>query len=73
MAFSHVLQIAQDLGLLGIAFGPLPLSQQLLVPGEAIDVGVRIAPRARVAVPVPGAADGFTGFVDSHLEPQLVP
>src|ERR1700724_2411553 len=68
-----MLKITEDLGLLGIAFGPVPLLQQLLVPGEAIDVGVRIAARAGVAVPVPGAANGFTFFINSYLQPQFVP
>ena len=73
VAFGHMLEVAEDFGLLGIAFGPFPLLQQLLVPGEAIDVGVGIATRAGVAVPVPGAADGFTGFINSHLQSQFVP
>ena len=73
VAFGDMLEITQDFGLLGIAFGPFPLLQQLLVPGEAIDVGVGIATRAGVAVPVPGAANGFTGFINPHLQPQFVP
>src|SRR6516162_9650029 len=64
---------SEDFVLLGIALGPFPLLQKLLVPGETVNVGVRIATRARVAVPVPGAAYGFTAFVDSHLQPQFVP
>jgi len=72
VAFGHMLEITEDFGLLGIAFGPFPILQQLLVPGEAIDVGVGIATRPGVAVPVPGAAHGFTFFINSHLQPQFV-
>ena len=68
-----MLEITEDFGLLGIALGPFPLLQQLLVPGEAIDVGVRIATRAGVAVPVPSAANRLAGFINPHLQPQLVP
>src|SRR5258708_11268404 len=73
MAYGDMLEIAEALRLLGIALGPFPLLQELLVPGEAIDVGVGIATRAGVTVPVPGAADGFAGFIDPRLEAQSVP
>src|SRR6185437_11448653 len=72
VALGDMLQIAQDLGLLGIALRPLPLLQQLFVPGEAIDVGIAVAARAGIAVPVPGAADGFACLVGAHLEAKLV-
>src|SRR5215813_14157690 len=67
-----MLEIAEDFGLLGIALGPLPFLQQLFVPGETIDVGLRVATRAGVAVPIPGAADRFAGFINTYLEPQPV-
>src|SRR5450631_96132 len=73
VAFGNMLEITQDFGLLGIAFGPFPLLQELLVPGETINVGVGIATRTGVAVPVPGAAYGFTGFINPHLQSQFVP
>ena len=73
MTFSDMLKIAQDLRLLRIAFGPFPLLKQLFVPGEAIDVGLGIATRAGVTVPVPGAANSFTGFVNSYLQSEFVP
>jgi hypothetical protein len=73
MTFSDMLKIAQDLRLLGIAFGPFPLLKQLFVPGEAIDVGLGIATRAGVTVPVPGAANSFTSFVNSYLQSEFVP
>src|ERR1700723_2134469 len=68
-----MLKITKDFGLLGIALGPFPLLQELLVPGETVNVGVGIATRAGVAVPVPGAAYSFTAFIDSHLQSQFVP
>src|SRR5215813_5612241 len=65
-------EIAEDFRLLGIALGPLPFLQQLFVPGETIDVGLRVATRARVAVPIPGTADRFAGFINPYLQPQFV-
>jgi hypothetical protein len=73
VTLGNMLEITEDFGLLGIAFGPFPLLQELLVPGEAINVGVGIATRAGIAVPVLGAPYGFTGFIDSHLQSQFVP
>jgi hypothetical protein len=73
VALGDMLEIPQDLGLLGITFGPFPVLQKLLVPGEAINVGVGIATRSGVAVPVPGAANGLTFFINPHLQSQFVP
>ena len=73
MARGDVFEVAQDLRLRGIALRPLPFLQQLLVEREAIDVGVGIAPGARVSVPVPGAADAVAGLVHAHSQPELVP
>src|SRR5689334_21391646 len=68
-----MLEIAQDLRLLGIALRPFPFLEELLVPGEAIDVGVAVAARAGIAVPVPSAADRVAGLVDPDLETEPVP
>ena len=73
VAFGNMLEITEDFVLLGIALGPFPLLQELFVPSETVNVGVGIATRAGVAVPVPGAAYGFTTFIDSHLQTQFVP
>jgi hypothetical protein len=73
VAFCDLFEVPENFGLLGIAFGPLPLLQELLVPREAVDVGVRIATRARVAVPLPSAANGPTSFIHAHLQAQFVP
>ena len=56
-AVGDVLDVAQDLGLGRVALGPLPLLLELL--GELVRVlhALDVAARARVAVPVPGAAD----------------
>jgi hypothetical protein len=72
VAFGHMLMVAKDFALFGIAFGPFPLLQKLLVPGEAISVRVGIAACAWIPVPVPGAADGFGFVVNSHLQPQFI-
>src|SRR5262249_48928478 len=71
-AFGAVLKIAQDLILLWIAFGPVPLLQQVFVERVAINVAVRIAARARIAIPVPGAADPVAGLEHSDVQVELV-
>ena len=72
MPAGHMLQIPQNLWLLGIALRPLPFLQQLLVPGETINIGIRVATSARIPVPVPGAADGAARLKHPHLQAQLV-
>src|SRR5262249_5223887 len=72
VAFGYVLQIAKHFWLLGITFGPFPFLQQLLVPGEAVKIGVGIRTRSRIAVPVPSPADGFAVFIYTHVSPQSV-
>src|SRR6516225_777738 len=72
MAGGNVFQIAQDFRLLRIPLRPFPFLQQLFVPGKTIHVGLGIAPGPGIAVPVPGAADGFSGLVHPHLEPEPV-
>ena len=64
-------QIAHDLGLAGIALGPFPFPHQLRRERVPIDVAFRIAARAGIAVPVPGAADPAARF--QHLDRQAKP
>ena len=64
-------QVAQNLGLAGIALGPLPLSHQLGGKRVPIDMAFRIASRAGIAIPVPGAAHPSTCF--QHLHRQTKP
>ena len=58
----HMLEIAKDLGLPGVAFGPLPLLLELF--GELVRVlhALDVAPCAGVAIPKPRAA---------HATPRL--
>src|SRR5262249_7145372 len=58
-ALGAMLEIAQDLVLLRIAFGPLPLLKEVPVEGVAIDVTIGVATRTGIAVPVPGTADAM--------------
>src|SRR5580704_15942851 len=53
---SDVIEVAQDLRLLWVAFGPLPFLLQLLREGVGVAMAFGIAARAGVAVPVPRAA-----------------
>ena len=70
-AVGDVVRVAQDLGLAGVALGPLPFLLQLV--GERIGIlhALDVAARARIAVPVPGAADARAALVHArrHAEP----
>jgi hypothetical protein len=70
-ALGDVVQIAQDLRLRGIALRPLPLLRQLIGERVAVRMALGIAARARVAVPVPRAADPFARLqpLDRQAEP----
>ena len=72
-AVGDVVEVAQDLRLLGVLAAPLPLLHQVLVERVAVDVRLGVAAGARVAVPVPGAADVVAGFEhprQAHLVAQ---
>ena len=64
----HVVEVALGLGLLGEVLLPLPLVEQLLREQVAVRVALGVEPRARVAVPVPGAADAVAGLEQRHGE-----
>jgi hypothetical protein len=66
-----VVEIAFGLGLAGEVLGPVPFVEQLLGEGIAVGVALRIEARARIAVPVPGAADVGACLEHPHLEAQL--
>jgi hypothetical protein len=52
-----VLEVSQDVGLVEVAGVPVPLLQQVLVEGVAVDEALGVGLGARVLVEVPGAAD----------------
>ncbi len=72
VTLGHMLEVAQDFGLLGVALTLFPFLQELLVKGEAVNIGIGVAARAGVTVPVPGAANGFTRFINPHLQSQFI-
>ena len=57
VAVGDVVEVALDLGLGGEVLGPLPLLLELGVEAERVLEARDVAAGARVAVPVPGAAD----------------
>ena len=65
-AVRDMVEVAEDLGLLWILAAPVPLLQQVVVEGEAVDVALRVAARPWIAIPEPGAADAATALV--HLD-----
>src|SRR5262249_36789242 len=71
-ALGAMLEIAQDLVLLRIAFGPLPLWREVRVEGGAIDVTMGVATRTGIAVPVPGPADAMARLDRLDLQAEAV-
>jgi hypothetical protein len=67
-AVGDVVEVAQDLRLGGVPFGPLPLLLQVLGEGVGVLHALHVAARARVPVPVPGAADTVTRLEDADGE-----
>ncbi|MNZ75863.1 hypothetical protein D3C78_943510 [compost metagenome] len=68
---SQTLGIAEDLRLAGETLAPVPLLLQLLGEGAGVVHAFHVAAQARVAVPVPGAANLRTCFINARLEPKL--
>src|SRR4029077_20556901 len=63
-ALGDVLEVAQDLGLAGIALRPRPLLLELARPRIRVRHALDVAARAGIAVPEPGSAD--TGRLIDH-------
>ena len=72
-AVGDVVEVGEDLRLLGVFAAPAPVLEQLLREREAVDVALGVAAGAGIAVPVPGAADAAAGFVDLDGEAHHVP
>ena len=69
-ALGDVFQIAQDFRLCGIAFGPDPVRFQFAGERIAVFHTRDVAACARVAVPVPSAADAARRFDDFRVEAE---
>ncbi len=69
-AVGDVLEVAQDLGLRGVALRPPPLGQQLRREGVGVVDALDVAARARVPVPVPGAADVVAPLEGAGAQPE---
>jgi hypothetical protein len=66
-----MVDVTQDLRLCAIALGPLPLLLQFVRKGIRVLRAFDIAATARVAVPVPGAANPATGLEGTHFEAKF--
>src|SRR6185503_9821213 len=66
-----VVEVALGLRLGREMLGPAPFVQQLLAEGVAVGVALGIEAAARIAVPVPGAADAGAGLEHPDRLPQL--
>ena len=69
-AIGDMVGVAQDLGLRREAFAPLPLLLQVVRELVRVLHALDVTARARVAVPVPGAADAGTGLEDPCPQTQ---
>ena len=66
VAVHDVLQVAEDvLGWVEVTGGPVPVLEQFVVEGVAVDEALGVGQGARVPVPVPGAADA-AGLVEAR-------
>src|SRR5205823_1918386 len=70
-AVGNMVQVAKDLGLPGISLRPLPLLLELGRERERIVHARHVAPRARIAVPVPRATDTAPGLKAAGRESEL--
>ena len=61
-----IIEVALVLRLAGIMFFPVPFLQEFLREGIAVGVTLRVEARARVAIPIPGAAHATPRLVDPH-------
>src|SRR3712207_458543 len=68
----YLVEVAEDLALLGVPLRPLPLLQHLLREGVAVGLALGIAPGAGVAFPVPGAAHAVPRLQHLHREAEPV-
>ncbi len=67
----HMVEVGEQLGLGGVALGPRPRGVELGREGVAVLLALDIHARAGIAVPIPGAADAGTGFVDPGRNAEL--
>ena len=70
-AVGDVVGVAQDLRLGGVLLAPAPLLLQLVGEGVGVVQARHVAARARIAVPVPGAADAVAGLEALHRDAEL--
>ncbi len=69
-AVGDVLEISQDLRLRGVALGPCPGLLQVVVERVGVVDAFDVAPRSRVAIPVPRAAHAVRGLDAEHRQPR---
>ena len=66
----HMVGVAQQFRLTGVALAPRPLLLQIVRERVGILQGLGVAARSRVAVPVPGAADPAAGLEHPCRQPH---
>src|SRR5262245_43269630 len=66
-----VVTVSKGLRLGREMLAPIPLLQQLVGEGKAVGPAFGVEAGARIAVPVPGAADVVAGFENAHRNSEL--
>ena len=69
----YVVEVGQNLGLLGVFAAPLPFLEQLFGEGEAVGVALGVASGAGIPVPVPRSPNPAARLVDLDGHPHVVP
>src|SRR5258706_11355091 len=67
-----VIEVGADLRRTRVALARLPLVVQLAGEKVTVRVAFRVAARARIAVPVPGAADVAARLEHPHPQPEAI-
>src|SRR5690242_2845314 len=67
------IQIAQNLCLARIAFGPFPFSHQVKGKRVPVDMAFRVAPSSRVAIPEPRPPNTMSRFYSLDFKAKVIP
>ena len=67
----HMLHVGEDLALVAVALGPLPLLVEFGREGERVLKALNVATASRVTVPKPGPANVGTPFEGARSEAEL--
>ena len=70
-AVGDVVDVAQDFGLGAVTFGPMPFLLQIIREGLRVFQTFNVTAAARIAVPIPGAANPIAGLERAQFETEF--